>query len=102
GIRDPFWPRHGNMKRNTAAIGMTDEMDLVIALIDEGDRSRRLIRKRESVLSAPCSAALTPVVLGHQHLVGGAECLGEAIPLAGARARAMQSYDLFASHYGAC
>src|SRR5262249_15552950 len=74
----------------------------LIALVHEGDGPCRLVAKCEGVLSAPWSSALATIVLGQKHLVGGAECLDELVPLAGARARAMQGYDPAASHYRTC
>jgi hypothetical protein len=62
---------------------VADEMDLLLALVDERDRhGRRLVSEGEGVLTAPWS--LAAIALWHQNLVAGTERLGELVPLAGA------------------
>src|SRR6516165_6543881 len=73
---------------------MPDEMNFVLALVDQRDGPHRLIGECECMLAGPWSAGLGAVVLRRQHFVALAQHLREDGPLAGTGTGAMQSYHL--------
>ena len=82
-LGDTLRPRERDVQRDPAAIGMADEVHLVIHPVDERDGSRRLIRQREGVFAGPRSDAVAAKMLRSDQLVFRAERFAEPAPLCG-------------------
>src|SRR5690606_3228768 len=81
---NPIRPRERNMEGDSAAVGMSDKMDLARAPVDQIDGTLRLIGEGECVLAGPMAGAVAAVVLRGVHRVARAERGGELLPLTGA------------------
>jgi hypothetical protein len=46
-------PGHRHVQSDAAAVGVTDEMELALALVDERDGAGSFVRKRKWVLAGP-------------------------------------------------
>ena len=79
------------MQRDTAAVGMSDEVHFPVDPVDQTDRAGCLVRQRERVIPAPGSGAFAAVVLGSEQLVASAAGFREVAPLASAAPRAVQA-----------
>ena len=67
-------------------------MNLFVALVDERDNPGRLVGKRERVPAGPWTGRFRAVLLGSQHRVAAVQRIGQAEPLAGTAARAVERY----------
>src|SRR5215467_2657859 len=90
---NPVRPLDGRVQRDTSAVGVPDEVHLAIGAIDDFDRYRSLVRKRESVRAVPRTHAFAAVVLGGDQVIARVQGNAELAPLRGAAARAMQRND---------
>src|SRR5262245_11468943 len=89
--------RQGRMQGDAAAVGVTNQMHLALAAVDDIDGPCRLVGQRESMRATPGPCGLRAVVLGRKQLVLAAEGIAECPPLTGASPRAVQGDNRVAS-----
>src|SRR5262245_17149685 len=87
-----------DVQRDGTAVGVADQMNLALALINERDRLFSFIGKRKGMLTRPLPPVLAAIVLGRQQLIAAAEGLGEVAPLASTSTGAMQGDYAPAAH----
>src|SRR5215813_15384976 len=78
------------MDGNAASVGVADQMNFSVALIDDVDGPCGFVRQRERMCADPGARLLTAVVLRRSDLVSRTQDLAELFPLSGSCARAMQ------------
>jgi len=63
---DAAGPCQCHVQGKATPIGVTDQMNLSLALVDEVDGPRRFVRQREGMRAGPGTRSLAAVVLGSQ------------------------------------
>src|SRR5262249_9120703 len=99
---DPVGSRQSRMQRHATAIGMADQVDVLLPPVDEREAPRGLVREPKGVVAAPRSSAGAALVLRGEQMLLSTQRIAEVAPLAGAGTRAMQRDHSFAARWPHC
>ena len=91
--RDAVRPLGRDAQRDTAAIGVPDEVHRTFGGIDDVDHPRRLVGGAERMRAGPVRRRTAADQVGRDHVEARAEHAGKAAPLVAAGARAVQRDD---------